>query len=627
MGKIGNSLYLLLVFTIAAGSNALAGVNVNVSPNPATTEDSVLLRIEVDATEGNISRPTFTAPNFDVVGQSSSRQTFSQYVNGKFTLSGKHTFSFVLYPKAAGRQTISNIKVKVGDKEESGDDVIVQVRQGNGNSQQSTPQQDETEEEDLFTPPQPDPSPNAGSNSSKVPSELNSDFTVFLSLDKKSAYVGEPIIAEYWLYDYGNMVQMEIKKFPSFNGFWKEDLEVVNQTRFEPFYQGNRRMRRAMLGRYALYGIKPGKISLEKLVVNGIFVTRSRGSDDDPFPFQFFGMGEQRKASHANQETELTILPLPEAGRPANFGGAVGSFTASLSADKQALDVNTPLNLQISFEGIGNFPAIEDPKLNLPAEFEVYESTVNFKDSVPHGMRRPIANKKTFNSVVIPRKPGSYVIPGLEFSYFDPSKKSYQKIKTNDIKVEVTGSVMASTGSGMSGGNTPAAEKSGKDDLFSLKDPENLVLKNAKKYLGLLGILALLVYCLTLLRKVLKKFKTKKATSESTQLKEAAKKLAVAKVDDEFYQAAEEYLETIANLALGRNTKGMLQEEIEAEWRETGLTKESFDNYRRLVDRCASLRYGGGLEKNVSARELLTRELKETSSQVEKHLSKKRKFF
>lgn len=617
IGKYFQICAVTTIFCLASTNASAAKISASVSPNPATADDSVLLRVEVEGANANLGRPSFNANEFDVVGQSNSVQSTSQFVGGQFVMNVKHQFSFVLFPKKSGKFTISAIQVQAGNETLRADDIVVLVRDGaNGTRarpQFPAPDQDEDADPNQLAPEEPASQSNANNDGAiQEPNQLNSDFTVFVALDRKTAYVGEPIIAEYWVYDFGGVTQMEVKKWPTFDGFWKEDLEIVNRLQFEPIYLHSKRARRVLLGRFALYGIKPGKISIEKLVVDANVLSRSGTEDDsDPFSIPFFAMRSTRHASHASQDNTLDILPMPEQGRPTNFSGAVGSFTVSMTSDKQSLDINTPLNVKVSYEGTGNFPSIDEPKLNLPADFEKFESTVAFKDSVPHGMRRPVGNKKSFNFVLIPRKSGSFTIPAIDFSYFDPKKKSYQTIHTGNISVQVTGTASAANTSLTPSvpSNEPRAPSPAPQELAPLHSAGDLSQGQVlpKIIWGLLGLLSLasLVLLGMLLKKLPWSSLRKQKTKTTIRAQKTIRELKGIKEESAFLARFEEVLYEAASTAIGKNAHGMLREELELEWKEKKLAADLFHQYYKLIASCAALRYSRAEHKTNARNELL----------------------
>jgi hypothetical protein len=69
-----------------------------------------------------------------------------------------------------------------------------------------------------------------------------------------------------------------------------------------------------------------------------------------------------------------------------------------------------------------------------PVDFEVYAPTV--KENIQVGVEG-MTGSKTFEFLAIPRTQGSYIIPPIEFSYFDPSQARYVSHKTEEFKITV----------------------------------------------------------------------------------------------------------------------------------------------------------------------------------------------
>lgn len=619
--KIGKILVLGLLFSLAA--KAEPRFTVTAVPNPVHEDDNVQLRMEISTENAEkVSRPTFDAEGFDSMGSPSiSTSVSSQYINGKITVSQRSVFTFILLPKEKGSHKISNIQVNVGNTALRATDVLVNVLPGSGgggNSQaQQQPRQltppgffsfgDEDEDEEGANPARPtQQSPSARKDSGSHPSQLNSDFTVHINLDKKVAYPGEPIVVEFYIYDRGGLQNIEISKWPSFPGFYKEDLEIVSRFQFEPAYVQNQRMRKALIARFAIYPYKPGKFALDRLVVNGQVIARiMRQDDDDPFAAFFGSFGQARNASHASEEETIEVLPLPETGKPANFGGAVGKFTMALTADKTQAPANSPINLTLNIEGRGNFHAIGEPKLPLPPDFELYESTTSAKASAPMGSRRALENKKSFQYLILPRKEGKFTIPPTQFSFYDPEKKSYQTLSTQPLSLEITPDqsthyTNANLGQNNAASASPAPES--KKDLLYLKPIEKILgTKEDVLLLAIRGITAVLgalcaVIALLLVRRkfspaeLLEKF----GNSNKKRIQQLLSQVKEAKTDRaQHYASLEKALHGILGAAFGKASMGMTFEEIEAEWKTKKLPANTLFAVKSFLEKCDRERFAG----------------------------------
>ena len=70
---------------------------------------------------------------------------------------------------------------------------------------------------------------------------------------------------------------------------------------------------------------------------------------------------ERRVALAAEPET-LTVLPLPKENVPANFNGAVGSFSMTLSAGPTNVAAGDPVTVKVQISGRGAFDSLALPE-------------------------------------------------------------------------------------------------------------------------------------------------------------------------------------------------------------------------------------------------------------------------
>jgi len=72
---------------------------------------------------------------------------------------------------------------------------------------------------------------------------------------------------------------------------------------------------------------------------------------------------DRRDETLTGSQLTLTVLPLPEAGRPDDFGGAVGRFTVRAEASPDELHVGESLKLLLHVEGEGDLEHFDAPRL------------------------------------------------------------------------------------------------------------------------------------------------------------------------------------------------------------------------------------------------------------------------
>ena len=124
---------------------------------------------------------------------------------------------------------------------------------------------------------------------------------------------------------------------------------------------------------------------------------------------------------------ELRVSPLPEAGRPTEFTGAVGAFTVEAEAEPRALDLDGSLRLRLSIRGRGNLESFEAPRWKEVGGFRV----LGIVDEATPGQR-------VFTLDLAPYSDAVWQIPAIPFAYFDPGDPpGYRTVRTDPIEVEV----------------------------------------------------------------------------------------------------------------------------------------------------------------------------------------------
>lgn len=599
MKKIGKVFYVFFLFLVllplvtAAASPVIGPPTVVVKPNPVSESESVQLRIEIETELSTILyQPTFDAPDFLVIGsgpQVYGNPPVRKFVSGKEKTTTKRIFEFVLSPKKSGNLWIRNIQLKAGNETVRSQDIMVKVVEDTQKDSRGTPGSTQDDEDERTNPAAPGFSNlSPGSSGADQPERFNSDFTVHANVSKKSAYVGEPIVIEYWLYDFGGLQEIEVQKWPSFNGFWKEDLEITNQFRFESILIDNEIGRRAFISRYALYGLRPGKFRLDRLNIRGAYVSRMRGNG-------FFLTQQRRIGMHGSQDIEIQVLPLPEEGRPNPFSGAVGSFTLQLESEKTIVPQHSPVTFLLTLSGEGNFQSIDSIPIPLPTGFEIYDSKSGARGTTPIGMRKDLSSQKVFQVTAIPRTAGKFTIPSIEWNYFDPKKKTYERIATKPLEIEVTESAMdANPQNQYLGTGDPQAPSPPQLSLLLTKDGlfQNISWKQAASWalaLVLLGNLFLL-------------YRWYRGSAGNVVLDFLKDPLAEAK--DEFQKGKsakeiqwanhfEEVIFRIGEALLKTNPRGITRGEFEQLWRDGKLPAPLFHQMALVLDQLDQLRFTG----------------------------------
>jgi len=135
-----------------------------------------------------------------------------------------------------------------------------------------------------------------------------------------------------------------------------------------------------------------------------------------------------------SNKSNVHVRSLPAEGRPSSFSGAVGEFIIYGKLDREEVEINQPVSLELTVEGFGNVDSIGQPVLTGINGFKVYpsgsaaDSTV--KDNLVYG-------QKKFKYVLMPSRAGVIDIPEIKYTYFNPKDGTYENIKTKPFKIKV----------------------------------------------------------------------------------------------------------------------------------------------------------------------------------------------
>ena len=144
-------------------------------------------------------------------------------------------------------------------------------------------------------------------------------------------------------------------------------------------------------------------------------------------PQNFFFTQRQPVELTSNAVT-LEVLPLPVAGRPADFSGAVGAFSLDVSAAPTQVRAGDPITVRITLRGDGNLAQLQAPTFAGGGGFKVYD---------PQAVDGGGDLARVFEQVVIPEHPGVDRLPALQFSYFDPDAEEYRSTQSAPIPLMV----------------------------------------------------------------------------------------------------------------------------------------------------------------------------------------------
>ena len=405
----------------------------------------IQFKVENASNVESITPPQFK--DFSIVSGPNQESGMTS-INGK--VDQYVSIGFVLKPNSAGKFTIGPANAKADGKIYQTSPISIEVTKSSSSSSSSSSLAGSNNPANSFPA-----FPNLNFDISPVPAtkqfddyilkkgeiaaeKIKKNLFIKLDVNKTSCNVGEPIIASFKLYTRLRS-ESTITDAPSFNGFSVSDLDLNNNNSAGTEKYDGRNYNVYILRKVQLYPLQPGTFTLDPLksdnTVSFIKAEYASSMQSDLFGMmQNFGdlttPGDAIVEQHVTLQSkpvEITVKPLPIENRPADFKGTVGNFTIQSSLQKNNITTDDAGNLNIVINGSGNIQLLNAPKINWPDGIDGYEAKITDgidKSSVP------MRGSKTFTYPFTVSKAGTYTIPSVSFSFFDPAAGSYKTLFT-----------------------------------------------------------------------------------------------------------------------------------------------------------------------------------------------------
>lgn len=405
--------------------------------------------VQVDYTVENaksverIEAPSFK--NFRVV-QGPIQSNGMSFVNG--VMSQYRSLSFRLQPLIKGKLLVPGASAVIDGKAVQSEPVIIDVRNvgsnsgGSGNrslAPQGFPQlfpEDEPEvEEEYFLKPE-----------ESMSEKIKKNLFVKTDVNKTTCYEGEPIMATFKLCSRLRSESRVLKR-PSLNGFSVFDMIEPEENRPTVQKVDGRPFNVHLIRQTQLFPLQPGTFIIDPVELENTvkFVRKTANEKGPRSPMQQFldeltnegvhGEVEEHTFTLASKPVTITVKPLPLVNKPMGFNGAVGKFTMQAKWKNKSVAAGDEIRLQVKIEGKGNFTVINAPQVSLPEGVEGYDPLI--KENVDKTIY-PLSGTKTFDYTFVAKDTGSYSMPAVTFSYFDPLEARYKTERSDSINIHVT---------------------------------------------------------------------------------------------------------------------------------------------------------------------------------------------
>ncbi|KAB7528507.1 protein BatD [Flagellimonas olearia] len=568
MYRLRGKILLFTIISLFVGISSYAQdeevtFQMNLSKEKLGINERLRVEFSMNKDGDNFNPPPFEG--FKVV-MGPSQSISSSWVNGKRSFS--KTYSYILVPTARGNFTIKQATIDIG-----------------GETYKTLPKTVEVTA-----------AVDKPSDQKTVDDVADESLHLVAEVSKGNPYLNEAVTVIYKLYVSPDISVTNYRPLdnPTYNNFWSQDIPVTRHTAQNGTYEG-KPYRYVVLKRVVLYPQKAGKLDIEPLSLE-IFVDVPTNRRD------FFGgriYTQTSKTVSAGKRT-INVKSLPEAGKPANFGGAVGDFEFSVTATKKQLNASESLQAIVEVSGKGNLKLFQLPEPELPSALEVYdpEHEENIQ-TYSSGMEGKVSN----NYTIVPSFRGKYPIPSISFSYFNPSTAKYVTLNSEEINIEVLEGPTSASANDAAGTNTSKqlVVPTGKQFHFIKINP-NLSPIGVNYFFGSNTFYLLLFGPLLLIPIAIFSFKKREAIAQDVvgnKIKKAnklaRKYLSTAKKElgnkEAFYVALEKGLHNYLKAKLKIETSEFSKEKITSILLDKKVDPVDVDGFIDLLKSCEMARY------------------------------------
>jgi tetratricopeptide (TPR) repeat protein len=571
---------IVLVLWSSLSWGADIQVTLTVDQVRISEEDSIQAQIAVTGVMSAPQPEITNAKDFDI--QSFGTSTQFNMING--AISRSVNFSYQFTPKRAGRFTVGPAKVVVGGKTYESNAVLIDVAKSGGGGVAGG-----------GNPPGSAAAPDSGDSNG-----VSKLFQVKADVDPRRLYVNQQGVFTFQFLARAQLQNAQLS-LPNFSGFIKEELEKEKQ--MEKVMNGIPWQVNEM--KFSLYPIAPGKVDLGETSVQGDVLMRSRGRGNSPFDsfFDDFGMGMGGRPKHLRVKSEpvtVDILPLPDTGKPATFGGLVGNFKIKSTLSRTSLAVGDSVTQTLEISGDGNLRDITFPELGLK-EFKTYDDKPALKTWMENGR---LVGTKTLKRALVPLAAGAFRLPAARLDYFDPVARAYKVAEAAPLELTVSGGTGGSEKAEYAGsGPAPSTKKEvavqGEDIMPIKRTPgswRSSPLEGTRAFvLWLLLGLAPVVYVVTWFTS--RAYRKRRADTVSARKRKAYRALQArlaqmeSKKPGQYSQVFREYLGDKFNFDGLASTS----DDVKARLSKVDLSESLVARATRFLAHCEQGEYGGAM--------------------------------
>ena len=415
-------------------------ITATASKTTVGTGEQFQVDFSVNGNAEGFNPPAFSA--FQVLS-GPNVSTSMESINGRTTVSS--SYSYILMAAKMGDYTIGPATIVVNGKNYTSNAIKIKVVKGQPVQQQSVQQ--------------------GSGGAQQVPmgnsGELSKQIFLKAVIDKNNVYQGEQLTVSFRLYTRIGIDDSRLDKMPDLTGFFNQDIKnplQQQQVQWKVETYKGLKYNTADIKQSILFPEHSGNITIDPFEMT--FLVRQPVHSNDIMDQFFGGSFQQVKYQAKSTPVVVHVKPLPDAGKPDSFTGAVGTFTMESSIDKTELKANEPLNYKVKITGAGNIKLLKTVNINFPADFEKYDPKIS--DTTTE-RSSGAAGTRIYNYLLIPRHQGEYNIDPLKFSYFNPATNRYVTLTSKGFKIKVDKGLAENNVTALAGADKQDLKMLGKD--------------------------------------------------------------------------------------------------------------------------------------------------------------------
>ncbi|MDM1350761.1 protein BatD [Myroides marinus] len=564
--------YYILLIALICTQAILAQVSFEaaVSRDNIPLNENIRVDFAMNQDGDNFAPPRFD--NFTVVGGPNQSVSYS-WVNGKKSFN--KTYSYFLQAKKKGTFTIGAASIEIEGQVYKTKPISVTITD-------AVVRQDPRQQQ-----------------YNQVQQQALADIHLVAEVSNTNPYINEPLTITYKLYFNTNIAGFTGQKIPNYEKFWVHNVELPKRPDVKIGKFKGKETNFIVLKQDVLMPQEAGTLTIDPLVL--LIQAEIPTGRRDFFGYPEFGYMEK---DYSTGKITIRAKDLPEAGKPANFSGGVGTFDFKVTPTKTSLKAGEQLNLKLEVSGKGNLNLLTMPTPTAHSALEMYDPTTADKiTSGTGGMQ----GSRISNYTIIPQYKGDYAIDPMEFSYFDLNSKKYKTINIDSLAIHVLDGPMLPKNNEAK--NTTVVDK---NELFqanatkaSIMKPYSSTYWDTTLFYILTALPFVLIPCFILLITIRRRSASDLDGIRLRNNNRLAKKyLGEAKKNinnkELFYEALERCLHNFLKAKLDMVTSEMSNDNITEILVDKNITEEAIKGFMDLKNACEWARYAPTDQVNIN---------------------------